>query len=188
MDAFQQTQAKYGEKLNLLLSAHVSVHNQSELRSINVGDVISPSDSVRNIGVIFDKHLSLAEHVNSVCKSSFYQLRRIVKIRKYLSLKTTQTLVHAFITSKIDNCNSLLFGIPTHLLKKLQYVQNAAARVITGSRKFDHITPVLKELHWLPVEQRIVFKVLLITFKALHGLAPRYISDIIDQYTSQPDR
>ena len=79
---------------------------QSGLKSINVGDEIGPSDSARNIGVIFDKYLTMTEHVNFVCMSSFYQLRRIAKIRKYVSLNTTQILVHASITSKLDNCNS----------------------------------------------------------------------------------
>ena len=101
-------------------------------------------------------------------------------------MKTTETLVHAFISSKLDNCNSLLFGLPKKLLDKLQYVQNAAARIITESKKHDHITPILINLHWLPIEFRIKYKIILLTFKALHGLSPIYIQELISVY--KPNR
>jgi len=81
---------------------------------------------------------------------------------------------HAFISSRLDYCNSLLYGISDGLLTKIQTVQNAAARVVTGTRKFDHITPVLHQLHWLPVLQQITFKLAMITFKRLNGLVPSY--------------
>lgn len=77
----------------------------------------------------------------SVCKSDFYHLRNISLIRKSLSTKATETLVHAFVISKLDHCNSPLHGVPKYVIKKLQSVQNAAARLITSSRKFDRITP-----------------------------------------------
>ena len=146
------------------------------------GDVIKPSTTARNIGVIFDSTMSMVPHVKSICKSAFYHLRNIAKIRKYLSLQTTETLVHAFVTSKIDHFNCLLFGLPNHLLSKLQSIQNAAARVITCSRKHCHITPILIQLHWLPVADRIKFKILLITYKSLNNLAPSYIADLISRY------
>ena len=98
-------------------------------------DIISPFDSVRNIGVIFDRTLSMSPNINNVCKSSFSHLRNIARIRKYLSFKSTETLIHAFITSKLDYCNSAFYGLSKYLLKNLQYVQNAAARIITCSRK-----------------------------------------------------
>ena len=93
-----------------------------------------------------------------------------------------KVLVHAFVNSKLDYCNSLAYGLPKYLLQKLQYVQNAAARLITGIRKHDHITPILMDLHWLPVNQRIQFKILLLTFKSLNGLAPVYIDEMIQRY------
>ena len=90
---------------------------QLSLPSLQFGsDVITPSTHARNIGVIFDTHLTMVRHVNSICKSSFYHLRNIAKIRKYISLKTTEILVHSFVSSKLDNCNSLLFGLPNKLL------------------------------------------------------------------------
>ena len=95
-----------------------------------------------------------------------------MRFRKFISLKTTETLVHAFVNSKLDYCNSLAFGLPKYLLQKL----------ITGIRKHDHITPVLMDLHWLPVNERIQFKILLLTFKSLNGLAPVYIDEMIQRY------
>ena len=86
------------------------------------------------------------------------------------------------VHSKLDYCNSLAYGLPKYLLQKLQFVQNAAARLITGIRKHDHITPILMDLHWLPVNERIQFKILLLTFKSLNGLAPVYIDEMIQCY------
>ena len=88
-------------------------------------------------------------------------------------------VVHAFVTSRIDYCNGLLYGLPNCEIIKLQRVQNAAARLLTSSSKYSHITPVLKELHWLPVRFRIHFKILLLTFKALNGIALDYIKELI---------
>lgn len=146
------------------------------------GERIEPSPSARNIGVIFDEHMSLDKHVTSTCKACFFHLRNISKIRDCLSLADTEKLVHAFITSKLDNTNSLLYGLPKFLIDRLQNVQNAAARVVTRTRKYDHIKPVLKQLHWLPVSQRIDYKILLLTFKALNGQAPSYITELLKPY------
>ena len=121
-------------------------------------------------------------HVNNVCTSAFYHLCTISRIRKYLSTQTTEILIHAFETSKVDHCNSLLYNVPKNVIKKLQSVQNAAARLITRSRKCHHITPIPLNLHWLPVSERIKFKILLLTFKALHQQSPTYIQDLITRY------
>ena len=118
-------------------------------------------------------------HITKTCSAAFYYLCNIRKIRKYLTKERTETLIHVFISSRLDYCNSLLFGVPECHLHKLQRVQNAAARLIFQESRFCHITPLLKSLHWLPVKYRIVFKIILITFKAIHGLAPAYISELI---------
>ena len=127
--------------------------------------------------------MSMLPHVKFVCKTALYHLRNIARIRKFLSVKTTEILVHAFVSSKLDYCNSLLYNIPKYVLNKLQFVQNAAARLITCSRKYDHITPILIDLHWLPIAEHIKFKILLLTFKALHEQSPIYIKNLVTRYS-----
>ncbi len=99
-----------------------------------------------------------------------------------LSMSNTEMLINAFMTSRLDYCNALLGGCSARLINKLQTVQNAAARVLTRTRKYDHISPVLSTLHWLPIKHRIYFKILLITYKALNGLAPQYLSELLLHY------
>ena len=136
---------------------------QQSLPPLRFGtDIIKPSPHARNIGAIFDTTMSMFPQVNDVCKSTFYHLRTISRIRKYLSTQT-DFLIHAFVTSKLDHCNSLLYNVPKNVIKELQSVQNAAARLITRSRKCHHITPILLDLHRLPVSERIKFKILLLT-------------------------
>ncbi|KAI5618349.1 hypothetical protein C0J50_22331, partial [Silurus asotus] len=125
---------------------------------------------------------SFKNHINQVTKTAFFHLRNISKLRNMLSISDAEKLVHAFMTSRIDYCNALLGGCPASLINKLQLVQNAAARVLTGARKYDHITPILSSLHWLPVKFRIDYKLLLLTYKALNGLAPMYLSSHLTRY------
>ena len=132
--------------------------------------------------MVFDTTMTLEKHVNVLVKSSFFHLRNIAKVRKYLSYETSRILVQSFVCSKIDNCNALLYGLPKYLMEKLQSVQNAAARVIARVGKYEHITPVLHELHWLPVEYRILFKINLLTFKCLHDSAPCYLEELLETY------
>ena len=100
-----------------------------------------------------DRDLSLAAHVTAVCRSGYNQLRQLRPVVRSLSVNATKTLVQAFISCRLDCCNSLLFGISDGLLHRLQSVENAAACLVTGARRCDHITPVLRQLHWLPVRQ-----------------------------------
>ncbi len=136
-------------------------------------------DRVRNLGMVFDPTLSFDKQISTVVKSSFFQLRSIARIKKMLSMKDLQTIIHAFITSRLDYCNSLFLGLPKSSLNRLQLVQNEAARLLTGTRKREHITPVLASLHWLPVKFRVDLKILPFVFKALHGYAPQYICNLL---------
>ena len=152
------------------------------LSNVQIGsECIEHSNTVCNLGVLFDQTLSFGEHVNKLCKSSHYHLRNISKIRKYLDENSTEMLVHAFVSSKLDYCNALLIGLPKYQIDRLQSVLNTAARIITFTCKYDHITPVLVRLHWLPVSYRIRFKVLLLTYKALNDLSPEYISELLSK-------
>ena len=112
-------------------------------------------------------------------------IRNINKMKCFLSADNLKTAVNALVFSRLDYCNALYSGLQ-NLIHRLQLVQNTAARLITGTRKFEHITPVLAALHWLPVSFRIQFKILLVTFKALNGLAPSYLSEIVKTY--EPSR
>ncbi len=98
------------------------------------------------------------------------------------SMSNAEMLIHAFMTSRLDYW-SLLGGCSARLINKLQRVQNAAVRVLTRTRKYDHISPVLSTLHWLPIKHCIDFKILLITYKALNGLAPQYLSELLSHYS-----
>ena len=120
---------------------------------ITVGCASVPlSDSVKNRGVTFDCHLIMKTHVSSLVRSANFELRRISSIRHHLSTDATKTIVSAFVLSRLDYCNSLLFGCPQHLLNKLQKVQNNAARLVLRVSKTDHISPHLASLHWLPID------------------------------------
>ncbi len=120
------------------------------------------SSTVKNLGVILDSNLSFENHISHVTKTAFFHLRNIAKLRNMLSVSDTEKLVHAFMTSRLDYCNALLGGCPASSINKLQIVQNAAARVLTRSRKYDHITPILQSLHWLPIKFCISYKILLL--------------------------
>ena len=170
----------------LIILPSRQVHKRS-IFQVKVGDCpVSVNTHARNLGIIFDDTLSMKEQINAVVKSCNIQLRSIGNIRKYLSSEAATNLIHAFITSRLDNGNSLLFGLPDYLIEKLQRIQNNAARILTRAAKYEHITPVLQDLHWLPVESRIKFKILLLTFKCLNSLAPEYLSELLNIY--QPSR
>ncbi|KAF7644945.1 hypothetical protein LDENG_00213220 [Lucifuga dentata] len=124
------------------------------------------------LSVIFDGDLSFNRQVNSVVRSSFFQLRAISKIWHFLSPSNLERLIHALISSRLDYCNSLYHGISQAAISCLQLIQNVAARLLTRSKKRDHIIPMLASLHWLPIHFTINFKILLIVYKSLHGLAP----------------
>ena len=143
------------------------------------GITLASSNAVRNLGVIFDQDMSFNAHIKQICKTDFFHLCNISKVRNILSQSDAEKLVHAFITSRLDYCNSLLSGSPKNSLRSLQLIQNAAARVLTGTRKREHISPVLASLHWLPVKSRIEFKILLLTYKVLNNQAPSYLNDLI---------
>ena len=139
--------------------------------------------SVTNLGVIFNSTFKFDKQVSSVVKTCFFKIRLLAKTKSFLSFNDLERVINAFVTSRLDYCNALYVGMDQASIKRLQLVQNAAARLLTGHKKRDHITPILASLHWLPVRFRIDFKLLLFVFKALNGLAPAYIAELIQRYT-----
>ena len=115
-----------------------------------------------------------------VCKSFFYYIRKISVIRRFLIDFAAECVIHSFITSKLDYCKSLYHGLPKHFLKRLQFLRNSAARLLTYTKKFEHVTLILIKLYWLPGRYGIIFKILLLVYKCLHNMAPAYLSHSIE--------
>ena len=175
------------EKTEFVIICSPHYWNTYKDLTLHIGDTpISAAQKARNLGVTFDAHLDMKEHVLSVCKGAYAQLRKICSIRKFMTDDAVAQLIHAFVTSRLDYCNSLLASLPDITLRKLQWVQNAAARILTRTRKYDHITPILIDLHWLPIPLRIIFKILLLTYRTLHDLSPEYLKELIIPY--EPSR
>ena len=134
----------------------------------------SHPQSVRNLGVVFDRTMSMEKHSCSVSRSCYAHMRNIGQMRR--------SLIHSPVTSRLDYCNVLLCGASSSTTKKLQLVQNTAARIITRTSRWEHISPVLRDLHWLPIKRRIEHKVIMHTFRALHGQSLSYIEDLMKVY------
>ena len=147
------------------------------------GHSVTSSKVIKNLGVRFDEDLSMTSQISFLCKSIGLQLRKIGSVRKFLTKQVTTKLVTSLVLSRLDYCNSLLVGIPSEKIRKLQILQNNAARLITRQRKSTHITPILKELHWLPVNKRIVYKISVTCFNCLHNRAPHYLQTLLKIYT-----
>ena len=145
------------------------------------GNTITPT--AKSLGVTMDSPASMEAHISSICKSAYLHLRNIGQLRRYLDKESLECIVHAFVTTKLDYCNSLLCGLPSTQISRLQAIQNTAARILTGTRKHDSITPVLRALHWLPVQQRIEFKTAVLVDKAFNNMDPCYIQELLCPYT-----
>ena len=172
-------------KLNPEKFEYIVFHSKHQLpnQSICFGDkTFLPSVNVKNLGVYFDEKLKMDKHVSMISRSCYYHIQSIGKIRDYITTEACRTLVQSTVTSRLDYANVVLHGLPKTLLHKLQLVQNSSARLVTRTRKREHITPVLIKLHWLPIEHRIIYKVLLYTFKAIHDSAPAYVHELVKQY------
>ena len=157
------------------------------LPSVTVAGVDVPvqTNSVRNLRVMFDSGMTMSAHVASIIRSANYHLTNISRACKMLTAKAAKLAVHTLVTSRLDYCNSLLIGINKSLITRLQNVQRTSARIIVKRRKHDSVTPELIALDWLPIQQLIKFKVLLLVYKAPHKQSPSYISDL---FQLQPTR
>lgn len=145
---------------------------------------IQPVASVRDLGVQLDNDVSMTSHVRLVSSSCYAALRHIRSVKSVLPRHALLTLVQALVVNRIDYCNSMLVGLPTRLLDRLQAVLNSAARLICSARRNDHITPILRELHWLRIPERITFKICTLTYRCLEGSAPPYLSELLQRTTA----
>ena len=180
----------FGSKANLKKMADLDMN-------LYIGaDVIKPVSVVRDLGVFLDSELSLCHHINTVVRSCFFHLRRLKSVRRILGAEAwcTSGLVSAFVTTRLDYCNSVLAGLPQSTIDPLQRVQNAAARLVAGTGTRDHITPVLQSLHWLPIRFRIIYQlcVLMATWCECtgsdFGRSPAYLSDMMTSVADLPGR
>ena len=175
------------EKTEAMISG--SKHTLSKV----LADFMSISDAsivfapfVKYLGVTLDSSLTMQRHISDVCRSTFLALRRIAAIRPFLSPKSTSVLLHASVTCRLAYCNSALSGVSADQLSRLQRVQNSAARLVLKKRKREHITPLLRQLHWLPVAFRVKYKLAVLAFRHFDGSLPPYLSKSLTIY--QPSR
>ena len=157
----------------ILLGTRQRNSSLSSISHINVaGSLVPISESVKLLGVTLDKSLTFQKHVNQVSQSCYYHMKALRHIRHCLDDKTASLITHALISSRLDYANSLLFGSPNYVINKLQCIQNSLARIVLQSDCRAHSEPLLRQLHWLPVQSRIRFKLATITYKALFTNSP----------------
>ncbi|XP_048354704.1 uncharacterized protein LOC125433843 [Sphaerodactylus townsendi] len=146
------------------------------------GETLKLASSTKSLGVILDPSLSLVAQVIQTAQAAFYHLQQARQLALYLSCPDLATVIHATVTSRLDYCSSLYAGLPLAMIRKLKLLQNAAARLLSGTTSRDWIMPVLYQLHWLPVEYRVMFKVLVLIFKVICSLGPAYLRDHLSMY------
>ena len=161
----------------------VTKKNHTELVKnirIKIGEeIITPKPVAKNLGATLDCVLSMEHQVNAVTRSMYFNIRRIAKIKRHLTPEACAKAINATVTSRLDYHSGLLLGLPDKTIRKLQIAQNNAARLLTGTGRREHITPVLQHLHWLPVRQRITFKIMTTIQKTLHSAtAPTYLKEL----------
>ena len=127
----------------------------------------------------------MKDHVNTIVRTVNFHLRKIYRIRRYITVDSCHKLARSLGLSHLDYANSLLFGISAKYMKKLQTLQNKAVRIIFRCDRFHSSEPLMKGLHWLPVEERITFKVLLLTYKGKNKLIPSYLANFLIHYTNR---
>ena len=172
-------------KLNVDKTKYVLIGKKQDLKNLRevefrIDDTpITLVDNVRDLGVLLDGSLSLSLQINNVVRISGHHLRNIAFIRKYLDEESLKKLIYNCVISRLDYCNSIYYNLPKTQLKKLQNIFNRAARLIRGVGRRDRITPVLIDLHWLPVKARIAFKICVLTFTALNTGKPGYLKQML---------
>ena len=148
--------------------------------SLHIGNTtVDVSNTVKNLGVYFDQTLSMSDHVRRVCQIANFHLRNISHVRKYLTEDACNHAVRSLVLSRLDYGNSLLANINVSDVKRLQQIQNRAARLVLGARRREPSAPLLKQLHWLPIKERIDYKLALLVYKCMMSTAPLYLSSLL---------
>ena len=169
-------------KTEFLVVGTAPNRKRAGVTSLQVCDTtVQAVDSARSLGVELD--CELKKHISQVVKKCRYHIWLLWQIQKYLTPEIAKSLVHSYIISRLDYCNSLYLNFPKSTIKPLQDVMNEAARLITLTSRHQHFTPVLKQLHWLPVKYRIEYKTLVITYNAIQGNTASYLTDLLKVYS-----
>jgi len=149
---------------------------------------VTPSSAVRDLGVYIDSGLTMHSHVRQTVSRCFAVLRQLRTVRRQVPTSVFQSLIDALVLSRLDYCNSVLFGLPANLIQRLQSVQNAAARLIFRIRRTEHITPALISLHRLRASERISFKVAVMTYQSIHSTSPSYLLSCFTRVADKTSR
>jgi len=176
-------------KTEVLWCSSTRRQHQIPGRAVRIGSTaVNPVSTVRDLGIMLDAGVTMSAHISAVVKASFAALRRIRSVRRSIPRHALLTLIQALVVSKVDYCNSVLAGVSDTQLRRLQSVLNAAARLVFSARRSEHITPLLRELHWLRVPERIKFQLCVLAFRCLHITAPRYLAETLQLTTSCSSR
>ena len=154
--------------------------SSSDLASIQVADAsVTLSDHIKLLGVTLDNRLSFDKHVSNVCSISYFHIRALRHIRTCLDLESSKSIACAIVGSRLDNANSCLSGVSSNNIHRLQRVQNCLARVVMPTRPVIASHALLAALHWLPIHQRVTFKLACLVYRGLHGTSPAYLSSLL---------
>jgi len=171
------------DKTEALLCGPKSRRELIGVGSVQVGDASYPfARSVRNLGVIIDAELTMTDHISAVVSKCYCHLRSLGKLRSVQTQSAANSLALAMVMRRVDYCNSVLWGLPSTQLDRLQKIQKTAARIVTPTKHSEHITPVLHSLHWLPVQKCINHKVLSLAYSCMNHSAPEYLQDVVPIY------
>ena len=164
----------------MLVTSKRTKHLHNLPSSITIGNAKIPfKQSVKNLGIALDCHLTMNAHVTNIAQTCYFELRRLASIHRFLTSTATATLVSAFVLSRIDYCNSLLFGSTHDVTSHLQQIQNYAAQVIFCFPKSSSITTHLRSLHWLPVKVRSTYKIACLCYHCHSSTAPSFVADML---------
>ena len=182
-------------KLNASKTEFIWIGTRQQLSKVEdealmvCGQSVTPMVKVRDLGVFIDRELTMEAHVSNTVRGCMYQLRQLRSVKRSLTLDSRRALATAFVASRIDYCNGVLYGVAKGEVQRLQMILNAAARLVVGTGKFSHVTPILRDvLHWFPVQHRISYKIAILARDCIHGIGPAYFGDVCAPVTAAPGR
>ena len=154
-----------------------------------LGKDISPVQLARDLGVILDPNLTFDDHITTTVSECIARLAQINRFKHCLVKNTLLTVIHVLVFSKMYYCSSVWANITNKNVRKLQVVQNFACRIVSGAKKYDHVTPLLKSLSLLPVKDQLYYRQAIMTFKCMNRHAPEYLTSqfIICEQVSHPN-